>query len=132
MKLSLHDNTLLSYTVDCRERRIVLRTAYLNGSAAEHTEVVFEGVLAYLFENDTFGTILFDIEEVPVGDLFREHQDQFTRLQNYGWPAVNRAGGESVLEAALRLGAKGFEITSSCGLFGWVWAREMQVRSAAQ
>jgi hypothetical protein len=52
---SIHDNLIYAYSVLCSRRRIVLHTEFrqgggASGPAAEHTDVVFDGVLAHHFE----------------------------------------------------------------------------------
>lgn len=76
---SVHDNAVLSYTVDTEARKVTLRTAYYGHEPHESTVVVFSQVLAYHFEGDTFGTILFDIEERPPSDIYAAYRDLFQR-----------------------------------------------------
>jgi hypothetical protein len=66
MALSIHDNLLVSYEVHCEQRTITLRTEYrVENKPTEFTNVVFEGVQGYHFENDAFGNIIFDVTDVP-------------------------------------------------------------------
>ena len=60
-QFSIHDNELLSYTVNCADSKITLRTAYREREPYEFTDVIFSGVVAYHFESDNFNTIIFDI-----------------------------------------------------------------------
>jgi hypothetical protein len=58
---SIHDNHVLGYSVDAKRRSIVLHTEFRFGSAPfERTDVKFEGVLGYHFQ-DSLGGILFDV-----------------------------------------------------------------------
>src|SRR5262245_26994375 len=85
-EISVHDNVILSYVVDAEGRRITLHTVYYDREPHERTDVVFSGVLAYHFEGDTFGTVLFEIGAVPIGQVFDDYEALFTRQKNYGWP----------------------------------------------
>ena len=126
-KISIHDNFVLSYTVDCREKQITLRTAYLDGETDEYTEIVFSGVAAYHFERDNFSTILFDIEEASPEQVYADYRNLFERNKNYGWPEI-RYDTEAELLAALKSkGVKGFLISSSYGMDGFVLAQEMRL-----
>jgi len=103
---------------------------YLDGNASEYTDVVFSGVLAYHFENDNLNTIFFDIAEVPVRQIYAEHKALFDRLKNYGWPEVNYTSEEHLLQTVEQRGVRGYELSSSYGLYGWVWAQSMAVNEA--
>lgn len=137
---SVHDNFLLSYQVDAENKTICLRTKYLDGEREERTreertreeltDVVFSGVAAYHFEADNLMTILFDVEESTLEATYRKHRSLFERLKNYGWPNTECANAEQLLETMRESGVRAYEISSSLGLEGFVWAREMEIRSA--
>lgn len=112
---SVHDNILLSYTVDAEERRITLQTAYLDHEPHEHTTVVFSEVLAYHFEGDTLGTILFDIQVVSAADIYVAYSDVFARRKQYGWPSVEYGTMEDLVDVLQARGIKSYLINSSCG-----------------
>jgi hypothetical protein len=80
---SIHDNRVISYEVDGQNRRIVLHTRLEERQPFEVTDVIFEGVLAYHFENDNFCNILFGIEEVPVEQLVQENRSLFEQGAPY-------------------------------------------------
>jgi len=126
-EISVHDNFVLSYTVDCRERRITFRTAYLDGEKNEYTDIIFSGVTAYHFERDNLGSILFDVEKVSPERVYADYCDVFERNKNYGWLKI-RYDTEVELMAALKAQAvKGFLIWSSYGMTGFVLAQEMRL-----
>ena len=133
MDISVHDNRLLSYTVNCREREIILHTAFLDREPHEYTDVVFSGVAAYRFEGDNFSTIIFDVSEVELEDIYTRQREVFANAKNYGWPTPYDSA-EELLRGLRAENVKGFVINSSYGLDGWVWAREMtlKLRSEAE
>lgn len=98
MDISLHDNRIMSYSVLCEARELRLQTAYLDQLPYEYTDVVFSGVEAYHFESDSFDTILFDIVETTPERVLAEYRSLFSRLKNYGWPAVRYNTEQDLLE----------------------------------
>jgi hypothetical protein len=116
-ELSIHDNHVLSYTVDCQEWRITLRTVDPYSKPPKHTDIVFSGVVAHHFERGDMVTILFDIKEVSPEQVYGEYGDMFERNKGEGWPEERR-NTETM---------KGFLISSSYGLEGFVLAHEMRL-----
>ena len=127
--ISIHDNRLISYEVFCERREICLRTEFRDrGEPFEFTDVFFTGVTAYDFWHDSdMGTIIFDITEVPAADIYAEHAEQFRKGVRYGWPGDWAETAETAASFFQRHGIRGFALGSSCGMSGWVLAREMQI-----
>lgn len=125
-QISVHDNELLSYTVNCAESKITLRTAYRDREPYEYTEVLFSGVVAYHFESDNFSTLLFDIIEETVEAIYAEYKELFEARKNYGWPAVDYNTEQDLLAKLREQDIRGFSISSSYGMTGFVLASEMQ------
>jgi hypothetical protein len=123
---SVHDNLLLSYTVEHEPRRITFRTVYQDIEPNEYTDVLFSGVIAYHFEGDTFGTILFDITETELSRLYADYEELFRRQKNYGWPLLGYGSPDELIDRFQREGVKAFTIHSSCGMEGFVHATEMK------
>jgi len=121
-KLSIHDNRVVSYEVDGERRRIVLHTRFEDREPVECTDVIFEGVLAYHFENDNFGNILFGVEEIPVPQLVARNRRLFEEGSKYAWPGPWNDSPEASIQHFESTGANAFEISSSYGLAGWVVA----------
>ncbi len=129
-KVSVHDNIVLSYEVNCREQRIVMRTCFKVGTPPfEHTDVVFEGVCAYKFQDDWLdrGNILFNVERVELKALVDRYEEDLLAGWRYGWPPVGSFKTiPQLIERLEALQAAAFEISASCGLCGFVLARTMQ------
>jgi hypothetical protein len=134
MPLSVHDNLLVSYEVRCEARIITLRTEYRQtNKPTEFTNVVFEGVQGYRFEDDAFGNIIFGVEPVTVEYLLTEFgADISESYRMAGSPGPWAADLGSASEYLRERGIKGFTLSSSCGLSGWVLAKEMSILDAAQ
>jgi hypothetical protein len=119
---SIHDNRVISYEVDGERRRIVLHTRFEERDPVECTDLVFEGVLAYYFENDNFGNILFGVEEIPVAELVARNRRLFEEGSKYAWPGSWNESPEVSIQHLESARARAFEISSSYGLGGWVVA----------
>lgn len=129
---SFHDEYVLGYSVDCLSRRIELRIG-----AAEKKEdvrtVVFDGVEGYRFENDAFGNIVLDFEEIAVEKLLAEYAEEIResyRMAGAPGPwAHDLTSAPSVLRGK---GVRAFVLSSSYGMSGWILARSVAVENAQQ
>lgn len=131
-QISVHDNHLVAYSVLAKEKKITLQTEFLDREPHELTDVVFEDVLAYHFENDLFGTIIFDVEEVDLAVLLKEYAPMFEAGWRYGWPRGWEKEKEEIEIFARHLGMRAFELSSSYGMSGWIIAKSMsKVRKEA-
>jgi hypothetical protein len=123
MNISVHDNRVIAYQVDCERRRIVLHTRFDEREPVELTDVIFEGVEAYELAGDNFGNILFDVREIPIAQLVDEHRATFAEGVVFAWPGSWNESPEAALRHFEAEGVKAFEIASAFGLAGWVVAR---------
>jgi hypothetical protein len=129
MGRSVHDNFIVSYEVHCERREIRLHTEYRDrGEPFEITVVVFTGVEAYCFGHDCLGNIVFEIEEIPAETILTKYQAEFEEGHRLaGWPRF----WQNTLDESrtyLRDNAiRGFELTSSYGMSGWILSREMRI-----
>jgi hypothetical protein len=131
MPTSIHDNYLVSYEVRCKERTIILCTQYdYENSPREFTNVVFTDVQSYRLEDDAFGNIIYGLDEVSVGQILEEHHAQIA--ESYRLAGAPGPWAADLLSAAAFLtaqGAKGFVLSSSHGLSGWVIAKDVSIHS---
>lgn len=123
---SVHDNHLMAYAVNGRERSITFQTEYPHTEPAELTDVVFEDVLAYHFQHDLFGNIIFDIEEVSLAQFVEFHGAQCEAGCKWGWPWGWDIRKERLLTYVERMGVKAYELSSSYGMTGWVLCAKMK------
>ena len=132
MSLSVHDNVLVSYEVQCEARTITLRTEHREpGEPTKFTNAVFDGVQGYSLQNDAFGNIIFDLETVPLENLLAEFNAEIgDSYRIAGSPGPWAANLDSAPEYLRQLGIRGFILSSSYGLSGWILAKEMLVLSA--
>jgi hypothetical protein len=129
MALSVHDNLLISYEVQCEARTIILRTEYrAQNEPTEFTNVIFKGVEGYHFEHDAFGNILFGLEAIPAEQLLKEYGTEISESYRMaGSPGPWAANLETASGYLEEQGVQGFILSSSCGLDGWVLAREVSI-----
>jgi hypothetical protein len=126
---SLHDHFLTSYEVNCEARQIKLRArpdARLESAsgASLSCTIEFRGVEGYNFENDAFGNIIFSLMEVTVEKILLEHSSEIKESYRMaGAPAwaADLGAASAILGAK---GVRGFVLSSSYGLSGWVLAKE--------
>ena len=133
-EISVHDKIVQSYEVNCMEQRIVLHTFFKYGQPPyELTDVIFEGVCVYRFQDDWLarGNMLLDIERVELKYLVVKYETEFVEGWRYGWPAVGEF--ETIPQLLQRLEERevsAFEIAATIGLCGFVIARSMRFVSA--
>jgi hypothetical protein len=134
MALSVHDNMLISYEVQCEARTIILRTEYrVKNEPTQCVNVVFTGVQGYHFENDAFGNIIFGFETVPIEQFLTEYGPEISESYRMaGSPGPWAANLETASAYLQDQGTQVFILSSSCGLDGWVLAREMSIVPAQQ
>lgn len=134
MSLSIHDNYLVAYEVRCKERVIVLHTEYdYESFPFEATDVVFSGVQGYRFEDDAFGNIIYGIEEILVGQLIEDHRAEIAESYRMaGAPGSWAANLDTAASFLKEQGARGFVLSASFGLSGWIIAKDVSIKPASQ
>lgn len=125
-EISIHDNLVLSYTIDCVKKTIVLHTVFYDNEPHEHTGIIFSEVFAYHFEGDNFQTILFDIDQVSPEEVHSAYRDLFERRKNYAWP-FSYSTEQELLGKLNDKSVRGFLVSSSYGMEGFVLAEEMRI-----
>jgi hypothetical protein len=126
-ELSVHDNFIYGYRVDCEGRRLILNTVFRDREPIEYTDVIFHEVLAHHFEHVLQSNILFDVEEIDVANFVQENAELFARSWQHGWPPLEYSGDLVQLINSIRAASvRAFAVSSSYGLAGWVLARTSQ------
>jgi hypothetical protein len=122
MEISVHDNELLSYSVFSDKREIRFHTVFMD----KLIDVIFSEVVIYHFEGDNFKTIIFDIYEVELEEIYNDYEDLFLKLKNYNWINRNFETKDDLLEVMKLEKIKAYNFHSSFGLSGWIWAKNME------
>lgn len=132
MALSIHDDLLISYEVQCESRTILLRTeSRTKNQPTDLINVIFNGVQGYRFENDAFRNIIFGLEAIAVGQFLTEYGAGI--LDSYKMAGSPGPWATNLEAASLHLHAQeiqAFILSSSFGLSGWILARGMSIFSA--
>ena len=127
--LSIHDNNVYAFTVACEQRRLVLHTEFRDAGSEEYTDVIFSGVVAHEFHDVLAGNILFGIDEVDVRQVVQERAELFAERKPFAWPdGIEYRDAEQLMAFLHERGVKGFEVSSSLGLGGFVLATGMELR----
>ncbi|GIQ72745.1 hypothetical protein BraRD5C2_11810 [Bradyrhizobium sp. RD5-C2] len=125
---SLHDCFLISYEVHCESRRITLRARrdtrpHPAPDPASDCVVVFEGVEGYDFRDDAFGNIIFSLTEISIDKVLLDHRaDIRESYSTSGAPGPWACDLDSASAILGAKGVRGFELSSSYGLSGWILA----------
>jgi hypothetical protein len=127
-EVSIHDNYVVSYSVLCDQRRLVLCTEIILGACVERTDMLFYGVEAYSLEKDNFGTILFSIDEVEIEKLIADEQEKFIKGKEYHWPGQWNSSLEESKQYLKSRNCRAWTIRSSYGMTGFVIAQGIDYR----
>lgn len=133
MEISVHDNIIYSYLVVCEDFSSELYTLTLyteyhyNPEATEYTDIIFLGVIAHHFEEESSQNVIFDIKEYNLEESYKENEALFTRLKGYSWP-IKYEDVPELIESLKTKNVKPFQIMSSSGIRGWIWAEEMHLK----
>jgi hypothetical protein len=125
--ISIHDNSVVGWSVSCAERKIVPHTEYCDAKLREITDVVFRGVEAYHIFGDNLSTILFDIEDYPIERILTDFSSEFESGVKYCWPGFWNTSVDACLDYFVEHKLRGWRISSSIGLTGFVIADEMEL-----
>ncbi len=131
-RISVHDNTILSYEVNVIGRVIRFKTLSIT-DPTERTDVVFEGVECYRFEFDWNGqSIIHSFQRVPALEIFDSLESELPRTLPYAWPglwAKSRENAQAYFESE---NISGWYLTPCLGLTGWVLAQSMEFVAVEQ
>lgn len=119
--MDVHDNEILTYTVDFENKEITMKTI---NRKHEIIFVKFKDVLVHYFEMAMPSSIIFDIDEYEGKEVIKENKELLKNTKNFCWPVNYET--ESQLIQILK-GYKYYIINSSLGLTGWVLAKTMTI-----
>lgn len=132
--VSVHDNEVYAHVVDHAARQIVMHTVYPPADPPEFTDILFSGVVACHLELQAFrgvgvsANILFDVAEADPTELLSRYAALLAATKNYAWPVWGYDGPGDLATQLTAGGVKCFEVHSSCGLSGFVFAAGIEFR----
>jgi hypothetical protein len=115
-------------TAEWRQIKLSARRAAYGEEPPATRAILFKGVEGYRFENYAFGNIIHSLEAIPVERLISQYGAQITESHRFaGAPGPWAADLTSAVRVLTAKGIKGFILTSSYGLSGWILAKEVLV-----
>ncbi len=122
-----HDYHITAYTVDGANACISFELVwpYDTETDIKRATVIFSGVAGYFIEYDLGINIVFEFEERPLAESLERHADRFEHGRKWGWPIFWRGNAERTLENLREQKIRCFEISSSYGLNGCVFASDV-------
>lgn len=122
----IHDNEIISYEVDLRNRKIIIHTEYHDSTLIKNTDVIFYDVLVHSFRTELSGSIIFDIDKYEIIQFLKDNSELLKKEKNYCWPMDYN----TIEELTERLDQYSYYvISSSYGLSGWVLAKSYEIIS---
>jgi hypothetical protein len=119
---NIHDNRIIEYTVNLEDNMIIFKTL----TEDNHTiKILFEDVLAHLFETELPNSILFDIDEFSGKEMVEDNKDILNLKKDYGWPIVYDTEKELIKKIDQY---NYYVINSSYGLSGWILAKRIIIK----
>ena len=122
----VHDNVIQSYMVDFEADTLTINTSYLTDKINEKTKVIYTGYLAHIFVNEMKGSMIFDIQECLLDHFIKREFILLKQRQLSGWPISYETESELIMFFQTHE-YKIYEISSSYGLCGWVFAKQMDI-----
>jgi hypothetical protein len=92
--------------------------------------IKFTGVLAHLFEDHLYGSILLDIDNYEIDDFIDGNKEILEKHKPYGWPTYYETEFE-LKEMLIKEQYRYYVICSSYGFNGWVLAKKLEIIKSA-
>ncbi|MEK3717329.1 hypothetical protein [Paenibacillus sp. FSL R7-0333] len=122
---NIHDNEIVSYTVDLQKSKITFQT--LGGKDNEvPVRIEFIDVLAHMFETQLQGSILLDISQFEISRFVKSNKELLEHQKDSAWPIYYEKRAD-LLEYLLHENYNYYVISASYGLNGWVVAKEYNI-----
>ena len=120
---NVQDNRVLKYAVDFEKSEMVLHT---RSEDKVLTDIVFSGVVAYLFEDTIMGCIIMDLEEWPVEDFIDYLGENYLAdHQKYDWP-FEYTDLDGLKRKIAEKGITIYNLASSYGMSGFILAKSVK------
>lgn len=122
---NIHDNEIVSYTVDLQKSKITFQTL---GGKDNSVPVMIEfiDVLAHRFETQLQGSILLDISQFEISSFVKDNKELLEKQKDSAWPMYYEKRAD-FLEYLLDETYNYYVISASYGLNGWVVAKEYNI-----
>ena len=126
---SWHDYHIIKYEVDSKDRSItfILAWPYETEKEIKKAKLIFKGVVGYNFENDAFGNVILDIEEMKAEELAIEKKEYIEN--SFKWSGAFGEWAKTIDNLSSELsekGIKGYVLSPSYGMSGWVLSKKVE------
>lgn len=119
----MHDDYIVSYSVNFSDNTIVLRTH--NEDKEKDEKLEFLEVLTHSFYGALKYNQILAINEYEIDNFIKDNKEILERTKNYCWPVDYQSIDE--LKAFLSYnGYKYIKVMSSYGMSGWVLAKSFR------
>jgi hypothetical protein len=123
---SFHDDHLVAYAVDCEKRQLTLRINAWEGDCI--STVTFSGLEGYCLEGDALGNVVFDLTTCDPTTIITDFNAQIAvAYRKFGAPGPWAADLSTAGIALSQKGVRGYRLSASFGMSGWILARGVSV-----
>jgi hypothetical protein len=127
---NVHDNFVYAFAVHLEDQFLILYTEYRDGNGPnELTDLRFVGLVAHHLIDLVAPSILLDIQRVPAQWVIEQWRELIESRKNYGWPLPKFADLPDLARILTDNGVSGYLVMGSCGMDGFVLARDAEYRS---
>ena len=125
LELNVHDSMITKYSVDLGNEIFVM---YLKPDVEDGVkEVCFIEVLAHWFEYVASWNVLYDIQELDIKTFISYFKKILLEGKDDGWPLFFETL-DDLEDQLLNKGYKTYYISGSCGITGFVIAKQVNVK----
>ncbi|MFD2657676.1 hypothetical protein [Gracilibacillus thailandensis] len=115
----IHDSKILKYQIDFEYSKIEMIVEY---DQDEQVKILFKDFFAFHFENQLFGSILFDIVEGDIDSFVLENKELLDKEKDYLWP-MDYECVEDLINYIEENSYHYYKIYASYGLNGWILSK---------
>ena len=126
----VHDNEILSYVVDIRNKTLTLYTEWhgRTGEVDEETVIIFSGLLSHCFDDvNTIQNVIFGIEEISLEGFLNICEKRHGQKAQDAIPIYVNGGLDALTATFTERCYKVFEIDSAVGLRGYAIAKNIEI-----
>ena len=121
----MHDNCLVEYSVNLKEKKIIIQT--YDNKKKKYKRILFYGVLTHSFKCIIDYNIIMDIQEYEAKKFLYDNEEEIVKLKDYCWP-TNYQNEKELIDFLITNEYKYIKISSSYGMFGWILAKSYEIK----
>lgn len=121
----MHDDYLVSYSVDLVKKYVIIQT--YNNTEKRQRRIYFSEVLTHFFRCITDYNIILGIDECDIYSFVKDNQEEFKKMEDYCW-SVDYNTEMELIDFLITNKYKYIKINSSYGMFGWIIAKSYEIK----